>query len=92
MDQGADPTGTGKRLRGPENRETFLEARMANVLDSPRVRLVLPQEALELLLELARRVDMNRAGLVSLAAAVEGLIGQRPQPPVGQNRPLDRDG
>lgn len=76
MSEGADPSRGRKAPSGPENHEASLEARMASVLSSPRVRVVLPGEAIDLLLELARRVD---------------LMAQRPAPPVGQNRPPGRD-
>ena len=90
--EGEHPTGGEKSLRGPEIRGVTLEAKMAEVLSSPRLRLVLPGEALELLLELARRVDLNRAGLARLTDVVGVLVAQRPALPVGQKPPFGRDG
>lgn len=91
MAQGADPTPIGKAPRGPEIRGGFLEDRMRAVLSAPRLRVLLPAEAIDLLIDLARVTDLNRASLCVQAAALEGLIAQRPQPPVGENRPLGRD-
>ena len=91
MSEGVDSTEGENRPRTPEIRWSPLEARMRRVLESPRVRLVLPADAAAVLVDLARMVDLNRASLVAQAAALEGLIGQRPPPPVGQNPPSGRD-
>lgn len=91
MSEGVDSTEGENRLRSREIRSTPLEARMRQVLDSPRVRLVLPADAAAVLVDLARMADLNRASLVAQAAALEGLIGQRSAPSVGQNRPPGRD-
>ena len=91
MSEGEGPSEGERSPRGPEIRSTPLEARMRQVLDSPRVRLVLPADAAAVLVDLARMADLNRASLVAQAAALEGLIGQRSAPSVGQNRPPGRD-
>lgn len=64
---------------------------MRQVLEAPKVRLFLSEEASAVLVDLARVTDLNRLSIVSLAAALEVQITQRPPPPVGQKPPSGRD-